>query len=107
MNASKPSEHPPNEREKMSKRLGGNIGFNDKNSSWHFIVFPDGSSIGSNIMSGKNRCCSQGRGETAVQWAYRCTALLLFRCTIFVLVRGKEEISKASNFAHLNLRDHA
>ena len=43
--ASKPSEYSPNQGGKLSKRLGGNIGCKAKNSSWHLIGFPDGSSI--------------------------------------------------------------
>ena len=39
-------EYPPNRR-KVSKRLGGNTGCRDKNSSWHLIGFPNGSGMGS------------------------------------------------------------
>ena len=34
LNASKPPEHPPSGK-KMSEDLGGNIGYRDKNYSWH------------------------------------------------------------------------
>ena len=33
----------------MSKRLGGNIGCQDKTSAWHFIGSPDGSSMESTV----------------------------------------------------------
>ena len=46
LNASRPSEHPP-VGGKMSKRLGGIIGCEDKTSSWHLVGFPNGSNIGS------------------------------------------------------------
>ena len=40
---------------KMSKRLGGIIGYKDKNLSWHLNGFPDDRNIGSTV---------QYRGET-------------------------------------------
>ena len=49
LNASKPSEHSPDEGGKVSKRLGGIIGCKDKTSSWHLIGFPDGRNIGSTV----------------------------------------------------------
>ena len=53
--ASKPSEHPPDMGRKCKNvhQVGGNIGCQDKTSSWHLIGFPDGSNVGS-MMSGKN-----------------------------------------------------
>ena len=48
LNASRPSEHPP-VKGKMSKRLGGIVGCEDKTSSWHVNGFPDGSNIGPTI----------------------------------------------------------
>ena len=47
LNASRPYEHPPVLREKMSIRLGGIIACKDKTSSWYLNGFPDGSNIGS------------------------------------------------------------
>ena len=49
MNASRPSEHPPQSGGKMSKRLGGIIGCKDRTSSWHLNEFPNGSNIGSTV----------------------------------------------------------
>ena len=48
LNASKPSEHPP-EGGNMSKRLGGIKGCKNITFSWHLIGFPDGNSIGSTV----------------------------------------------------------
>ena len=39
----------PRQGKESSQRLGGNIGCEDKTSSWHLIEFPDG--INSNIKS--------------------------------------------------------
>ena len=45
------SEHPTQTGGKMSKRLGGIIGFKDKISSWHLNGFPNGTVlINSNIV---------------------------------------------------------
>ena len=49
LNASKPSEHPPNRGGKMSKCLSGIIGCEDETSRWHLIGFSDGSNIGSRV----------------------------------------------------------
>ena len=45
LNASKKSsEHPPNQGNKMPKRLSRNFSCSkDKSSSWHSFGFPDGS----------------------------------------------------------------
>ena len=47
LNASRPSEHPPDDwgGGGVSKRLGGIIGCKYKTSSWHLNGFPDGSNI--------------------------------------------------------------
>ena len=34
---------------KISKRLGGIIGYKDQTSSWHLNGFPDGSNIGPTV----------------------------------------------------------
>ena len=49
LNVCKPSEHLPNQVGELSKRLGGNIGCKNKNSSWDFtgLKFLNGGSIGS------------------------------------------------------------
>ena len=49
MHTSKPFDRLLSLGEKMSKRLGGDIGRKNKNSPWHIIGFPDGSSIGSTV----------------------------------------------------------
>ena len=41
LNASKPAGHPTSQRGESSKRLGGNIGCVDKNTSWDMFGFPD------------------------------------------------------------------
>ena len=46
---SKTYKHLPNQGEKMPKRLGGNIGCKDKNSSRHLFGFPAGSNTGSTV----------------------------------------------------------
>ena len=45
-NAPTPSEYPPVKGKKMSKRIGGIIGCNNKTSSSRLNGFPDGSNIG-------------------------------------------------------------
>ena len=57
--------HTHNQGGKMSKRLGGNI-IGCKDTSWHFIRFPDGSNIGSTL---------QCRGETPRHTV--CTCIIL------------------------------
>ena len=48
-NASRPSEHPPVMKKKMSKRLGGIKGSKYKTSSWHLNRFPDSDKTGSTV----------------------------------------------------------
>ena len=48
-------EHPPRQRGKVSKRLGGNIGCRDKNTLMGLKRFPNGSSIESTVQDrGRN-----------------------------------------------------
>ena len=57
LNASKPSEHPPSQREKMLKRVGGNIGGRDKITSWDQMGSRMLQLTANNIISGRNLPC--------------------------------------------------
>ena len=57
------SHHPPNQREKLSKRLCGNLTCKDKNFSWLLIGFPYGISIGSTL-------CDVGEKPTVILYTY-------------------------------------
>ena len=55
LNASKPSEHQPNQGGELSNGLGRNIDCKDKNSFKHLLGFLNGSSIGSIVYRGEAR----------------------------------------------------